>query len=676
MLKKTEKYAALSALCVLTILSACRRDEVTVAGKSPIELTAGVAGESPAVTKAVVTHGSGAEALARGTSLYMVMKSEKNNTDALYTRTIGYAQETATATSNTVKFASQYGRFWEDSHSRNSQLSVYSACVPAYYLAASVYEGVTPDGTADATTWTVNDSDEYDNTWVAGSDATLIAWPLRSASAANQADDYVASQDLCFSNNVVGDSRVVFDDTARKFGKGQLIFYHALTKITFRIKKGEGFQTHDPFQFSNDKENIVLKDVNVAGTFDVAEGEFDPTTITTGTIKEFGLAGSNDTYSYILDALLLPGTDLSDDSTDKIEFTIDNNLYHLSKKHLKDALKDKFLADGTTPALDEGKTRAGVHYIFDMTVGKKKMDSFTASVMPWESVTADETTPTNARIVVSLLSNGVPQTGTPSTFDLYRAANVSPTIDDDYESYDWKTGYVGNKATLKETKSGEYEAVEWYWPDNKTFYHFRAVMNGTVTEDATDGDYLPLTGGKTLSPDVCWGAPINDADGKISKAIGPTQSTIALTLYHMMSDVTITLTTTDGTDKVTIEDAVMELTPVYPAGKARMGSGLVDPDGTAASVTNADNALTSSVAWQYYFVPQSLEDVILTITTTDNDQYKVSMKDVTVGTGKIGSWQPGTIYSYTFKLTKTGIKQMSATLADWKTVTADENVWF
>ena len=127
---------------------------------------------------------------------------------------------------------------------------------------------------------------------------------------------------------------------------------------------------------------------------------------------------------------------------------------------------------------------------------------------------------------------------------------------------------------------------------------------------------------------------------------------------------------------MTIEDAVMELTPVYPAGKARMGSGLVDPDGTAASVTNADNALTSSVAWQYYFVPQSLEDVILTITTTDNDQYKVSMKDVTVGTGKIGSWQPGTIYSYTFKLTKTGIKQMSATLVDWKTVTADENVWF
>ena len=676
MLKTTEKYAALSALCVLTILSACRRDEVAVAGKSPIEMTAGIAGEGPAVTKVYMPSGPSAEALIHGTSLYMVMKSEKDDADALYSRTIGYAQEPDSQTSNTVKFASQFGRFWEDSHSRNSQLSVYSACVPAYYLEASVYEGVTPNGTADATTWTVNGSDEYDNKWVAGSDATLIAWPLRSASAANQADDFVPSQDLCYSNNVSGSDRVVFDETLRKFGSGHLEFYHAMTKITFRIRKGEGFQTDDPFKFTNAHENIVMKDVNVAGTFDVSMGSFDSTTISTGTVREFGVDDSDATYDYILNALLVPGTDLDDDDNTKIEFTIDNNLYHLSKKQLMDALYGRYLSNGWTYCLDEGKMLPGVHYVFDMTVGKKKMDSFTASVMPWESVTADETTPTNARIVVSLLSNGVPQTGTPSTFDLYRAANVSPTIDDDYESYDWKTGYVGNKADLNEINAGEYEAIEWYWPDNKTFYHFRAVMNSTVTEDTTDGDYLPLTGGKTLSPDVCWGAPINDADGKISKAIGPTQSTIALTLYHMMSDVTITLTTTDGTDKVTIEDAVMELTPVYPAGKARMGSGLVDPDGTAGTVTNADNAITSSVAWQYYFVPQSLEDVILTITTTDNDQYKVSMKDVTVGTEKIGSWQPGTIYSYTFKLTKTGIKQMSATLADWKTVTADENVWF
>ena len=676
MLKNSEKYAALAALCMLTSLWACRRDEVPVAGKSPIELTAGVAGESPAVTKAVVTTGSGAKALAHGTSLYMVMKSENGGdgtAPARYTRTIGYAQETATAASNTVKFSSQYGRFWEDSYSRNSQLSVFSACVPGYYLTSSVYEGITPDGTLDATVWTVNASDRYDNTWDPGTDATLIAWPLRGASAGHQADDFVAAQDLCFSNNVseAGDGRVIFDDQARKFGEGRLVFYHALSKITFRIKKGEGFQTGDPFQFTNAHENIVLKDVPVAGTFNVAEGEFDTTILpTTGTISEFGLNGSDDTYAYILDALLLPGADLNDATLDKIEFTIDNNLYHLSKKTLLKALDGKTLAGGAA-ALDEGKLRPGVHYIFDMTVGKKKMDSFTASVMEWEEVMAAETKPSNARIVVSLMDNGTHKTGT-ADFDLYRSADISPVIDDSYEGFDWMAGYEG-PATLEETTAGIYAAKDWYWPDNKTFYHFRTVMpkDHPVTADATDGDYIGLEGNDVYT-DVCWGAPYDATSKDIYKAIGPTQSTIHLEMKHMMSEVTIHLTSSDGLDQVYVTNATMELSKIYPDGIVRMGDGTVTPTGTPGTVSN-----NTQVPWTHGFVPQSLEGVVLTITAGDGNQYLVDMKDVleTGGSEKITRWEPNHKYSYTFKLTKTGISKITATLADWEEVTAgDDNV--
>ena len=668
MLKNSEKYAALAALCMLTSLWACRRDEVPVAGKSPIELTAGVAGESPAVTKAVVTTGSGARALTHGTSLYMVMKSENGGdgtAPARYTRTIGYAQETATAASNTVKFASQYGRFWEDSYSRNSQLSVFSACVPGYYLQSSVYEGIIPDGALDATVWTVNESDRYDNTWDPGTDATLIAWPLRGASAGHQADDFVAAQDLCFSNNVsaAGDGRVIFDDQARKFGEGRLVFYHALSKITFRIKKGEGFQTGDPFQFTNAHENIVLKDVPVAGSFNVTEGEFDTTILpTTGTISEFGLNGSDDTYAYILDALLLPGADLSDATLDKIEFTIDNNLYHLSKRTLLKALDGKTLAGGAA-ALDEGKLRAGVHYIFDMTVGKKKMDSFTASVVPWEMVTAEETKPSNARIVISLEDNGTHMSGS-AGFDLYRCPDVSPTIDDDYVGYNWASGYEA-PAVLEETEPGLYAATGWYWPSNKTFYHFRAVMpvGHAVSPDATDGDYLTLTGADAYT-DVCWGAPYDAATGDLYKAIGPTKGTIHLELMHMMSEVTIALSTSDGDDAVMLSGAHMELSRIYPTGIVRLGDGTVTPTGTPDSVNN-----TNQVPWTHGFVPQSLDGVVLTITTGDHNQYLVTMKDV------LESWAPNHKYSYTFKLTKTGIAGISATLADWVEVTAgDDNV--
>lgn len=666
---------------MLASLSACRRDvpeDFSYAQGTLIELSSAIIGDTPSLTKSVITtdspFGTGATALSKGTSLYLVLKSESRadlTKDALYTRTIGFSQEAETPTSNTVKFATEFGRFWEDSYSRNSLLSVYSVCVPGYYLDASVYEKVTPSGTKDSDTpWTIGSSSVYNNIWNTENGATTIAWPLRGSSASSQTGDFVDSQDLCFSNNVTENNRVYFDASRKKFGRGELVFYHALSKVTFRVKKGEGFQQGEAFDFTNDDENIVLKGVNVKGIFDIKEGEFDASSVETGSISEFKNQGSDDTYAYILDALMLPGTNLDENVVGNVHFTIGYNLYQLSKQHLMDALAGQTLADGT-PALDGGKLRPGVHYIFDMTVGKKKMDSFTASVVPWEIVTAAETTPTNARIEVSLLEEGVKQTGSDATFDLYRAANVSPAISDDYECFDWETGYEG-PATLVEGESGVYAATDWYWPNNKTFYHFRAVMptGHTVTEDTVNGDYMTLTGADAYT-DVCWGAPFTAA-GEISKGIGPTQNTINLVLSHMMSEVTIELTTSEGSDAVILSGALMELSGIYPTGTVRLGDGTVTPTGTPESVNN-----TNQVPWTHGFVPQSLDGVVLTITTDDHNQYLVTMKDVLENgkSEKVTSWVPNHKYSYTFKLTKTGIAGISATLADWVEVTAgDDNV--
>ena len=763
MLNRTEKYAAIAVLGMLTALSACQRAELPVSenlGKTPIELKVGIVGENARATKSVVTtdmpYGQSAQAFAAGTSLYMVMKSEKANADAVYTRTIGYAQEASTTVDNstTVKFASAYGRFWEDSHSRDSQLSVYAACVPGYYLSGSVYEGVTPNGTVDGTTWTIGNSTTYNNVWNNSSSSTTIAWPLRSATVASQNEAFLASQDLCFSNNVSKytisavetDNRVTFNAGLKKFGSGRLVFYHALTKVTFRIKKGEGFQAGDAFAFSNANENIVLKEFNTSGTFDIVNGEFktsDPA-IGTGDITSLYNSGASGVYAHVLTCLMLPGTDLNDSTADKIYFTIDGNLYHLTKKQLMDALSTKKLSDGTTTALTaENKMRPGVHYIFDLTVGKKKMDSFTAAVVPWEEVEADETTPSNARIVLSFFdpASGADVTADTPDIDLFRSVNTSSTINDDYESYEWKTGYAPsatpllNKAQLHETATnGLYSAEEtenpytaWYWPDNKTFYHFRMVMPKTVAdtwevhEDGTNGDYIELAGHEySATPadsfkDVCWGAPFKPTDGKltyslstgfdnqggenpnythqIQKAIGPTEETINLVLFHMMSDVTIQLTTPQSGDadydaRVNLAGATLGLSNIVSTGKVRMGNGLVVADGATATVNGTVNA---SYNWRYGFVPQALTSVVLTITTADHNLYLVNMKDVkatTVGNtvianpytqsgGKyvIDRWYPSYKYTYTFKLTKTDISLITATLADWETVTAgDDNV--
>jgi hypothetical protein len=80
--------------------------------------------------------------------------------------------------------------------------------------------------------------------------------------------------------------------------------------------------------------------------------------------------------------------------------------------------------------------------------------------------------------------------------------------------------------------------------------------------------------------------------------------------------------------------------------------------------------------------------VVLTITTADNNQYFVTMNEVLAATvsstiianpytqknGKyvIDRWLPNFEYTYTFKLSKSGITQISASLAGWESVTSEE----
>ena len=749
MLKKTNKYQTLMAICLLT-LSACSSNETLPdspnhQGKTPIELSAGIVGENPtdlrAQTRTVVTtdnpYGHNAAAFDANTSLFMVIKGDNADASASkFTRSIG----TVTSGSPNVSFADGYERYWEDSYSRDSKLSVYSACVP----------GSSTDLTIGGSA-TYNPS-SYD--WQTDAISPTIAWPL-DGTAASQDATFLTNQDLCFSNNVSNissDNRMVFDPSTKKFVDRRMIFHHALTKITFKIKRGDGFGTGtDVFKFTNaPSENIVLKGFNTSGTLDMSTGEFLNTSTTPiGTADISLLANTKDPtadaeYDYVLTGMMLPGSALTSTATNEVYFTIDNNKYHIKKSELAAALSDKTLTNTSLNALDGGSTmRPGVHYVFTMTVSKKKIDKLTASIVEWETVNADGMTPSNARITVSLLDNGTKKTGNVD-FDLYRKASTSGTISDVFENYDWSTGYVPsvtpdiNKAILVEntTDSGIYTAKEstvdsnpeWYWPDNKTFYHFRTVMpkDYSVTEDGMNGDYITLAGHiydatpASSYTDVCWGAPfksINVTSGdrltyslttgfdntgtgetpthQISKAIGPTTETINMVMFHMMSDVTIQLTTTDDDDKVTLTGATVQLTYIHPTGQVKMGNGLVTPTGDPTNVNGTVSLVNSVYQWHYGFVPQSLtdvngttNDVVLTITTTDGNRYIVDMESVvatTVGNNLIANtyskdsnnkyiinrWYPNYKYTYTFNLKKSGVETISATLANWESVTAN-----
>ena len=721
MLNKTNKYQTLLAVCLLT-LSACSTNETLTdspidQSKTPIELTVGIVGENTAtpraLTRTVTTdspYGNAASAFSSATSLYMVMKSEHpdyptDNTKApKYSRTIG----TVAASSQNVSFASGYERYWEDSYSRDSKVSVYSACIPGSNTALNI-----------------GSSTNYNNgtyTWSTDAITPNIAWPLvGTSSSASQDADFLTAQDLCFSNNVSSlpnpDNRIAFDGTLNKFTSKRLIFHHALTKVTFKIKKGDGFGT-DPFAFANPtSENIILKGFNSSGTLDISSGDFS----SVGTADISFLADTHTDadvtagYSHVLTCLMLPGSALTSTATNEVYFTIDNNKYHITKSQLATALSGKTVGTNSTTALTtDSKMRPGVHYIFTLTVSKKGIDKLSASVVDWETATADEITPTNARITVSLL-DGTHLTGANPDFNLYRKASVAESIRDDFVDYNWATGYAANKATLTQNSTaGVYTAIEaggttpWYWPDNKTYYHFRAVMplDHEVTHDNTDNyDYISLTGAVSYT-DVCWGAPFKTTTGtltysttygfdntsgeshQIYQAIGPTSETITLQIFHMMSDVTIQLTTTEGTDAVNLANAQISLSNIYPTGTVKLGNGLITPTGTQGAAGGTVSSVSSTYQLHYGFVPQSLTGVVLTITTTDNNQYKITMPERTAtiansaitnpytetssGSGKytINAWYPNFQYSYTFKLTKTGVESISATIANWGTVTA------
>lgn len=779
----------LLAGCMLT-LSACSTDDVlsdhgdVSLSKTPIALTVGIHGEGGALTRSgratrsvtTTDDNSLARAFGRGTSLYMVMKSEDGGAytppasagSPKYTRTMGHAQTQKDVNSSKVEFGANYVRYYEDSYSRDSKVSIFAACVPGHYLSGS-YTGST--GTANATAISINSSTVYnDGAWSTSAEATTIAWPLRNASVATQDEAFISSQDLCFSNNVANpaggtDNRIYFNETAtseldRGFVSQRMVFYHALTKVTFRIIKGKGFESGD-FAFTKSGQNIVLTGFNTGGTLDIEEGEFKTSSpaITTNTIHSMCISSNTSStavngQAYQLDCLMLPGTDLDDTDSDAIIFEIDHNEYHMSKHALLDALSGTKIYEGETyedEALDGTAMRPGVNYVFTLTIGKQKVESLTGSVVPWETVTAANHNPTHARIVVSLLKNGVLQTGADATFDLYRKADVADDIPADenaYASFDWTTGYAPtdnptiNKAKLTEGTSGTYAAsnadadlkdnpgdpdtwTPWYWPNNKTFYHFRTVLpkNTAVTENPTKGDYINLTGepiaGSSEYTGVCWGAPFkhidltdpqqrvtyslqygfdntqdegadpdSEANHQISKAIGATKNAIDIEMFHMMSDVTFKLTTTTGSDAVSLDGATVTLSNIYNQGLVRMGTGKVETTGTVATnpAINGTVALVSgNHQWRYAFVPQSLASVVLTIQTTDHNLYFVNLKDVvanSVGSNtiaapsyqdnKIDYWYPNYKYTYTFKLTKSNISLITATLANWESVVAKE----
>ncbi|MDY4874134.1 MAG: hypothetical protein SO133_04655 [Alloprevotella sp.] len=704
----------------LQALVACSDDAIVSGGydegKTSIELMVGGVGEGNAARSRAITKDPENVAkrgvLPAGTALYMVMKSEDASSKLLYSVTKGVTGTADAKKISPIDFTETgCTRYWDDCFARNANLTIYAACSPGSTKVIEI-------GGKKVYPWTsMPTTGAWSNAEIK---PTIADWTV----SANQTATTLLDEDLCYSNNISKytegteqDKRLKFNSGTRKFDQGNLCFYHALSWITFEIIRDEESFTEAEFQFATGT-NIKLTNFFTKNTeFDIPTGEFtgaySSQTIQTMAQRATATTGS----AFTLDALVMPTTDMSSPTKGDIHLIIANNEYNLSKKELLDKIQE---LDKTNHLIGGTQLKPGVHYVFKLRIGKTKIKEITATILDWETVTATEHTPSNAKVILNLED----RTGTKENAYIYRAAETTANITGDILSegkgYVWATGYEGPNAY---TASGNTLNSTWYWPDNKTFYHFRAIVPQSAPALTTvDGnDCVALASGDTYT-DVCWGAPFPEmepgnpssnttkfvysltngfagTDGhQIHYAIGATESPLKLLLFHMMSDVTINIRSVTGDAQVDLGDGTSTMTKIklkniYTEGRVQLGNGLVLGTGTQTQTHTFPSQGGNTLTWSNYgAIPQSLAGVVLEITTPDNNHYLIDLASVKASASNISSknvqnpyaivdgkciinrWYPDYKYTYSFTLSKKGVTGITCTILEWEEVTADDEV--
>ena len=686
---------------------------------------------------AMTTRAMTRDGFTADTKVVMRIKAEgAADTDIRYTQAVATASAETTAadvcntgyglegTHSHLTYAAG-NRYWDDAFGRDSKLTVYAVAVPNLND-----DDVLPSTILDQTGGTEASPDWY----TIGTENTKIDWTV----PATQDAATRLEKDLTYSNNIkAGESvnkgcyrqtwdgsdwkksmelgrmiwqpkTVTTGETTGKFDQGHLVFKHALSWITIVMKEGSGFNNSsaDDFVWTNkpagSSQSFALKGFPTSGKLDVSTGEWSDkvTNVDITQLDEVTTTPVNVITTRQLEAIVLPGTNLYSTSSNVIEFEIDNAKYYVSGTQIAEAVRDFYKVGGAHENDDHAAAyrnfttmEEGKHYYVNLTVSKKGVENVTAAILDWETVNSSDATPDNVYCTFTFEDRGTKLVAADAAqFNLYRAGLTATDYitGETTANYDWKTGYtttsgtseVANKATKSWASTTTSWTTDWYWPDNRTYYHFRAAGLGdnatstdndvTINKDATNGDYFTIKSGTLTGSnyrDYVWGAPFKDVDNtykfkydgtkgfafkadgtteQISQALGATKSQINMLLFHVTSQIIVNVYTTTGNGRVTLDNGTnhttVEILNFLPNGKVLMGTGAVSVTGdtrTAAATmgsgtyTAGDETSTPKVAakvegFNYGIVPQDLSwttstagTIGLRITTPDGNQYYV-----------------------------------------------------
>lgn len=685
-MKKNFLYISSLAISSLLAFSACS-DETGADvnhGKSPVELSVGLAGET-FTTRAITELPVDAQlsTLPTGTTLYMVMKSEAQGKDTKWTMTKAVTGE-ATNNISPVNFTeSGTIRYWDDVYARDAAVSVYGIC--------------TPGGTPNAPT--IGGKSTYTHTetpttgaWSTDANGLTISNWTVSADQANLSAETFADQDLCYSNNIASynstDNRMQF--AGGKFDKGNLVFYHALTKVTVNMIAGKGFEVGGGKTAFQSPATATLHNFNTKGDFELTAGvvsnqteeEADITTFLTNDDK----SGTEEVVTR--SAIVMPGRTLA--ATDKI-LTVDGdgNPYDVTAAQLVDVMPD-----GAKTMLQ------GTEYIINVRINKTGI-KVTATIKAWDTVEGTNYSP----FINITQSYGDSGDNFAKGFSLYlsQGAGVDASLEDDFAK--------GTDVTYNDSKYTLDSPL--YWPNHQKHYLFRGIWplvaeSGTdktpsaqVNDNSISVANCAYEGGKYPS-DLMLGYPRKagekcQAHNKDVATCGicATEGSIAMNFQYVMSRVEVNLSTNTDPDAknavVFDEKTKVEIVNGYKEGYILFKDGTSDFTGKSTADYAMNKVGDSNVKFHDAIIPQSLGDgdgkLMFRITVTDTDgkedKYEtvLGIKDIEVtpaggAKGYISAWAPGVYYIYNLYITKTGIK-VTATIKDWVEVKNDDpyHIW-
>ena len=343
------------------------------------------------------------------------------------------------------------------------------------------------------------------------------------------------------------------------------------------------------------------------------------------------------------------------------------------------------------------ETKPGYNYIINITVNKTGIRA-TASVVDWNKVESDEAYPEiNVSSKIGITSGTAPSF---ASYDFWRSEEINK---------DYQHEATPTVATDGTTSFGEHTL---YWTHHNQHYHFRGIYpTGTsVTTDTKDNQVVAVENGSynasTFPSNFVMGMPefgesesdymCNNGDhtpvDMREKGICARTSLINLNFRYMMSQVEVNLSSTSTDDKATVDltNAEVELVNVGTKGHILLSD--------RSAVVTEDNKnftlpCTSGNNYHGVIIPQTLVNgdsnkVQFKITVYADAQktkksvyyadvapIKVKVVGSTDAAKATDAWHSGVHYVYNLNITKTQINA-TATLTDWTTVAASEEVWF